>query len=98
MGDVDILRVRADVDGGRRHLACACGRGWGTWTPCVRADGLLVNADEYKEKKKSTYLAMVTGHMSMRLRGMQMRGVRTRTTEETKKESGKEKKRKKKPY
>ena len=44
--------MHADVDGGRRHLACACGRGWGTWTPCVRADGLPVNADEYKEKTK----------------------------------------------
>ena len=34
-------------------LACACGRGWGTWTPCVHADGLLVDADEYKEKRKN---------------------------------------------
>ena len=32
---VDVLCVHADMDGGCRHLACACGHGWGTWTPCV---------------------------------------------------------------
>ena len=45
------LRVHADVDGGHRHLACACGRGWGTWARWysdalrVRADGLPADAD-----------------------------------------------------
>ena len=43
-------------------------------TLCVRADGLLVDADEYKQKiKKVLTLQMATGHMSMRLRCMQTR-------------------------
>ena len=58
MGDVDILRVRADADGGRGHF--------------VRADGLLVDADEYKQKTKK-YLQMVTWHVSMRMRCVQTR-------------------------
>ena len=70
---VHVLRVHADMDGGHRHLACACRRGWGTWTPCVRADGLLVDADEYKKKQKSTYFAMITRHMSIQLHCMQTR-------------------------
>ena len=49
---VVVERVHVDVDVRRRHLACACGCGQGTWTPCVCADGLLVDADEYKEKTK----------------------------------------------
>ena len=70
---VHVLCVHADVDGGRRHLVCVCGHGWGTWTPCVRADGLLWMQMSIKKKQKSTYLAMVTGHMSIRLHCMQTR-------------------------
>ena len=70
---VHVLRVHADVDGGRRHLVCACGRRWGTWTPCVRADGLLVDADEYKQKTKNYLPCNGYRAMSIRLRCVQTR-------------------------
>ena len=73
-------------------LACACGRGWGTWIPCVHVDGLLVDADEYKEKRKN-YLPC-NGYRAMSIR---LRCVQTwMTVKKRKKKSGKEKKRK--PY
>ena len=58
---VHVLCMHADVDGGRRHLACACGHGWGTWTPCVCVDGLLWMQMSIKKKQKSTYLHQGTG-------------------------------------
>ena len=74
-------------------LACACGRGWGTWTPCVHADGLLVDADEYKEKRKNYLPCNGYRAMSIRLRCVQTCWrVDMDDCEEKKKKSGKEKK------
>ena len=91
--------MHADVDGGRRHLACACGRGWGTWTPCVHADGLPVNADEYKEKTKK-YLPC-NGYRAhehaVALRANTLACGRGQLKKQKKKVE-KKKKRKKKPY
>ena len=85
--------VHADVDGGRRHLVCACGRGWGTWTPCVHADGLLVDADEYKEKTKNYLPCNGYRAMSIRLHCVQTRWhVDTNDCEEKKRKAEKKKK------
>ena len=95
--------MHADVDGGCRHLACACGRGWGMWTPCVHADGLPVNADEYKEKTKK-YLPC-NGYWAhehaVALRANALACERGRLKKQKKKAEKKKKKkekRKKKPY
>ena len=58
MRDVDILRVRADVDRGHGHLVC------------MRMDYWWMQMS-IKKKQKSTYLAMVTGHMSIWLHCVQ---------------------------
>ena len=58
---VHVLCVHADVDGGHRHLACACGHGWGTWTPCVHADGLLWMQMSIKKKQKVLTLQWLLG-------------------------------------
>ena len=60
MGDVDILRVRTDADEGRGHLVC------------VRMDYRQTQMS-IKKKQRSTYLAMVTRHMSVRLSCVQTR-------------------------